>query len=60
VQTFLTPQFCTLQTEISCSNRSLTHLTAIKKCACDPKGGAPLHFLEGIQGVLGRGSLEKP
>jgi len=30
VQTFLTPQFCTLQTETLCSNRLLVHLTAIK------------------------------
>ena len=29
-QIFLTPQFCTLQTETSCSNRSLTHLSAVK------------------------------
>ena len=34
-QTFLTPQFCTLQTETSCSNRSLIHLTAIKDACMD-------------------------
>jgi len=33
-ETFLTPQFCTLQTETSCSNRSLIHLTAIKWSCC--------------------------
>jgi len=54
-QTFLIPQFCTLQTKTFCSNRLLTHLTAIKDLTSHPKKNFAEKKLKGDLEFYGTG-----